>query len=216
VGSSRASLVARCLALPCLIAIGCKMPEPPGELLGSYHVEGELKVNECGSEALPAADPLSFDVQIRRDARMGYWLQGMPPARAGHVGDDGSFSFALEQAYDVPTSEQAGADDAVLNMDPDDLRDPSYYEKLDKQRSSACRLTISEKVEGSMLRTLLDDTVHESGTASDDDPDLVGVNEITMSPDSAASCARVLKDNGGPFDQLPCTAHYDLTGKLAD
>jgi hypothetical protein len=194
------------------------MPEPPGELLGSYHVEGELMVNECGSEALPAADPLSFDVQIRRDARMGYWLQGMPPARPGSIGDDGSFSFALEQVYDVPTSEQAGSDNAVLSSDPEKLMDPSYYEKIDMQRSTACRLTVSETVEGSMLRTLLDDMVHGSMTAGadEDSPDLVGVNEITMRPDSRASCARVLKDNGGPFEQLPCTAHYDLTGKLAD
>jgi hypothetical protein len=218
VGHSRSIAIAGSLATCCLLAVGCKMPQPPGDLLGSYHVQGDLTVNECGDEALPAIDPLSFDVQIRRDERSGYWLQGMPPARAGKVGDDGSFAFEMEQVYDVPTSDQVGSDDATLSMDPEKLGDPSYYEKIDAARRSACRLTISETVEGSLLHDLLDDDVltPASSSSDDDSPDLVGENVIAIAPDSVASCARVMHANGGPFQQLPCQAHYDLTGKLVE
>jgi hypothetical protein len=201
------------LSAPCGALAACAMPDPPGELVGSYRIEGALTENQCGAEALPANDPLSFEVQIRRDERSGYWLQGMPPARPGKLGEDGSFSFQLAQVYDVPETGNAAPDDAYLDPERDDLADPERFDKLEAASRSACRLTITETVAGSVLREGGSD-VHRS--PSDDSPDLVGENVIAIAADSAANCARVMRANGGPFEQLPCRASYDLTGQLVE
>ncbi|MFI5306419.1 MAG: hypothetical protein ACHQ53_03640 [Polyangiales bacterium] len=53
---------------------GCTMPQTPGDLVGSYHISAELSDNSCGDAALPAAQHLSFDVDIRSDKHGGgYW-----------------------------------------------------------------------------------------------------------------------------------------------
>lgn len=189
----------------------CAMPEPPGELVGDYHIEGALTENECGDEALPAADPLSFDVQIRRDGKAGYWLQGMPPARPGQIGGDGFFSFELRQIYDVPTN-GAAVDEPYTSSDPEELADPERFDKLDAARNGACRLTITETVEGSVLRDSEELDAEDDG--EDRGPDLVGDNVIAISKEAGSQCERVMREAGGPFEQLPCKAHYDLTGQL--
>lgn len=191
------------------------MPEPPGDLVGSYRVEGALTVNECGSEALPAIDPLSFDVQIRRDERSGYWLQGMPPAWPGRLGADGAFSFELQQSYAVPasTGNNPASDDAYLERDPDAVADPGRFERRDAANRAPCQLTITETIAGSVLREAAPG-VHRP--AGDGDPDLVGENVIAIAALVGDDCSRVLRSSGGPFDQLPCKARYDLVGELTD
>ena len=77
----------------------------------------------------------------------------------------------------------------------------------------ACRLTITEKVEGSVLREG-GSGVHRSD--KDDSPDLVGENAIVVAPVSGGNCARVIREGGGPFEQLPCRASYDLIGQLVE
>lgn len=203
------------LGAPCgALAVGCAMPQPPGDLVGSYHVQGALTVNECGEEALPAIDPLSFDVQIRRDDRSGYWLQGMPPAHQGKLGKDGSFSFELKQAYDVPaTTGRAVDDDVYLESDPEAAADPSRFERREAANRSACQLTIKETIEGSVLREGASE-VHRS--AGDGSPDLVGEHVIAIAPLAGDDCSRVKRTQGGPFDQLPCRARYDLVGQLVE
>jgi hypothetical protein len=210
--------LARALRLAVLSAPGaalgaCAMPQPPGELVGAYHIEGALTENQCGEEALPATDPLTFDVQIRRDERSGYWLQGMPPARAGRLTDDGAFSFELQQIYDVPTTTGTPSDEPFLTSDPEAAADPERFDRQEAASRAACRLTITEKVEGSVLREG-GSGVHRS--AKDDSPDLVGENAIVIAPVSGGNCARVIRAGGGPFDQLPCRASYELTGQLVE
>jgi hypothetical protein len=198
---------------PGAMVVACTMPEPPGELVGAYHIEGALTENQCGSEALPANDPLSFDVQIRRDERSGYWLQGMPPARAGRLGKDGSFAFELQQVYDVPTTTGTPSDEPYLTSDPEAAADPERFDREESASRAACRLTITEKVQGSVLREG-GSGVHRSD--ADDSPDLVGENAIIIAPESGGNCLRATRAGGGPFEKLPCRASYDLTGQLLE
>jgi hypothetical protein len=212
VSSARAWLgVAMCTAT------GCAMPKPPGELVGVYSIEGALTQNECGEDALPAANPLIFDVELRQDDGTGYWLQGMPPAWPGILTEDGEFSFELEQLYPVDPNARVQSD-PFSAMDPEALADPSYYENLDRQtQAEPCQLRIVESVEGTVLRTRASD---DAGDGPDDDddaissPDLVGDNAIDISAVPGGDCGLVMRDEGGPFDALPCTAHYDLIGTM--
>src|SRR6476646_5957698 len=76
--------------------------ELPGEHVGAYSVSGELTENSCGSAAIPAVDPLQFEVELRDDQGTGLWLRGAPPARQGKLEGDGAFRFRLESTYSVP------------------------------------------------------------------------------------------------------------------
>lgn len=65
----------------------------PGDLLGVYAVTGTLDETTCGSGALRAEDPWSFDVKLSRYQRDLYWLNGRE-AIVGDLEKDGvSFSF---------------------------------------------------------------------------------------------------------------------------
>jgi hypothetical protein len=195
------------------------MPELPGELVGVYAIEGALTKNECGDEALPAIDPLTFDVELRREGGTGYWLQGMPPARTGILSDDGAFSFESEQSYDVDPSARMQPD-PFSDMDPEALADPEAYQFDDARSGRPCRLRIVESVEGAVLRTLspLREEESDDDRAADDDDasdaDLTADNSIVVSTETGFDCGLVLREQGGPFDTLPCTAHYELVGTM--
>jgi hypothetical protein len=194
------------------------MPKPPGELVGVYSIEGALTQNECGDDALPAANPLLFDVELREEDGTGYWLQGMPPAWPGTLTEDGVFRFELEQLYPVDPNARVQPD-PFSAMDPEALADPSYYENLDQQRQGApCELHIVESVGGTVLRTRATDEAGDGADEADDEammtPDLIGDNAIDVSAVPGGDCGLVMRDQGGPFDALPCTAHYDLVGTM--
>lgn len=69
---------------PTLAAIlggaGCSGTDPyrPGESLGAFHVTGKLVSSSCGA----TADPWEFDVKLRHDRAMLYWVQGAAPISA--------------------------------------------------------------------------------------------------------------------------------------
>lgn len=192
------------------------MPKPPGELVGVYAIEGALTKNECGTEALPAADPLSFDVELRKQDGTGYWLQGMPPAWPGLLSEDGAFSFELEQSYAVDPKARR-APDPFSAMDPEALADPSAYDDFDDAaQGQPCLLRIVESLEGTVLRDLSTrGHASKSGPAPDESssPDLVGDNAIAISA-ASGDCGLVMREEGGPFEALPCAAHYDLVGTM--
>jgi hypothetical protein len=205
----------------------CMKDEPPGDLIGAYHVDGALTENTCGTDALPAADTLNFDVEIRKDDQgRGLWLLETPPAHTGALHDDGSFQFALESSYDVPTT-TTSATDAMFERDPDpeQLADPEAIDRAEMQAAQSCRLLIDESISGTMLRVSDEDGAEKSsakagergGDSGADDPgsDLIGENEISIRVGAGSGCNRVLSAQGGPFLALPCRAHYDLTGTLA-
>jgi hypothetical protein len=192
------------------------MPKPPGELVGVYAIEGALTENECGTDALPAADPLSFDVELREEDGTGYWLQGMPPAWPGLLSEDGVFTFELEQTYAVDPKARV-MPDPFSSMDPEALADPSVYERADQAMNGApCTLRIVESVAGTVLHDLSTrGHASMSGPAPTEssNPDLVADNEITISA-AEGDCGLVMREQGGPFDALPCSAHYDLVGTM--
>lgn len=198
-------------------ATGCKMPEPPGELVGAYHITGKLTENTCGTDALPAVSRLSFDVQIRRNHGSGLWVRDKPPPFSGQLGADGHFLFELSNSYTV-NGMASDPGQQLLAMDPTQLMDPTLVDRLDQQAMKSCRLTVDESIEGTLTRALIaEDAGGPSGAsaASASMSDLVAENEIAIHAASGTSCDKVLAAQGGPFAALPCHAHYDLEGDLS-
>jgi hypothetical protein len=198
--------------------------EPPGDLVGAYHVEAALTDNTCGSDALPAADSLTFDVEIRKDDQgRGLWVRATPPPRTGSLHDDGSFEFAVESAYDVPTTTNTSTEMMFeRDPDPEKLADPEAIDRDEMQAAQACRLMIEESIQGTMLRvSSMKADMKPSAKSADDSSDagagsdLIGENDIEIRIAAGSNCDRVLTAHGGPFLILPCKAHYDLTGTLA-
>jgi hypothetical protein len=193
------------------------MPEPPGELVGAYQIEGALTENTCGSRALPAIDPLSFAVEIREQDRQGLWLRDTPPARPGRLDEDGSFEFTFESRYPVTTTTESRLE-SLIEADAEKLADPAAYEDLDSMQSTPCLLLVDERVSGRLLR---DSRPAQDGdpegardAGADEEDDLVGENSIDIRAAGGTDCDLVLEAQGGPFLELPCRAHYQLSGEL--
>jgi hypothetical protein len=199
-------------------SVGCAMPKRPGELVGAYHISGELTDNSCGSSALPAANRLSFDVEIRQDHGAGLWVRDMPPPHSGRLNDDGSFAFEFTTSYTVNTMPNEAL--ATGDVDPAKLADPTLVEMQDRQAMQGCRLSVDESVNGMLHRDPRSSAdagaVSKASSSTTGDPDLVADNEIAIQTVAGSSCEMVLAAQGGPFKSLPCSAHYDLKGELAN
>jgi hypothetical protein len=65
------------LALAGSAAAGCTGHDPyrPGDSIGVFHVSGKLVSTSCGT----TPDPWEFDVRLRHDAAILYWVQGDAP-----------------------------------------------------------------------------------------------------------------------------------------
>jgi hypothetical protein len=193
-----------------LVVAGCKPSESEsaGDLVGVYAINGALVTNTCGQMALPAVNPLKFEVEIRQDDRVGYWQTDKQPQRSGELDDDGTFMFIGEQTSLV--SSMRGA----RELEPGDFVTLAPDFDL---KTTNCAMRVKETIEGSVVRRVI---LVDGGEPQIDDAnpgskhDLTGDNtiEVTATPDS--DCSKSLAAYGGPFANLPCMAHYVLSGDL--
>jgi hypothetical protein len=192
-------------------AIACTVPEPPGRLIGAYHIEGKLLENTCGTAALPASDSLSFDVEVRQDEQgRGIWRLAMPPARFGSLTPDGAFAFELQSNYRVGMSPEPF--ETLSELDPEALADPELIERLDRAGTQKpCTLAVVERIDGKLFAVRDADAGVNDAEA---EADLIGENEIAIRAGPGSVCTPVLTTYGGPFDALPCSARYELKGEL--
>lgn len=191
-------------------AAGCKPSEPDsaGDLVGVYMINGALVTNTCGQMALPAVNPLKFEVEIRQDDRVGYWQTDKQPQRAGELDDDGAFMFIGEQTSLV--SSMRGA----RELEPGDF--VSLTPDFDLKTTN-CAMRVKETIEGSVVRRVVlvdggEPQVEDANPSSKHD--LTGDNTIEVSATPDSDCSKSLAAYGGPFSNLPCMAHYVLSGDL--
>jgi hypothetical protein len=84
-------------------------------------------------------------------------------------------------------------------------------------KTTSCAMRVKETIEGSLARRVIS---VDGGTPQIDetDPnskyDLTGDNTIEVSATPDSDCSKSLAAYGGPFANLPCMAHYVLSGKL--
>jgi len=192
-----------------LAAIGCRPPpEPVGALVGVYAIDGALTENTCGQMAFPTKDPLRFEVIIRQLDQVGYWQIEKRPAKAGELEEDGAFRFTNESTSLV--SSMRGANN---ELEPEDFLslEPDFDLK-----TTTCSLKVREVIEGTLARSL--DEVDGGLDLPDSDAkhDLSGDNTIEVSPTADSDCSASLAVRGGMFQNLPCSAHYSLRGKLQE
>ena len=210
----RAVCLAFVLVLLLLVAaVGCQKPatKASGLLVGVYAIDGALIENTCGQAALPAVDPLRFEVEIRRNDRVGYWQTDKQPQQLGEIEDDGEFRFRQEQTKLVSKMRVARND-----LEPGDFA--SGQEDFDL-KTTTCAMKIRETIEGTLARTFV---WSDAGEPELDDSaprpkhDLTGDNRIEVTATDDSNCSASLAVFGGPFANLPCVAHYALQGDLQE
>jgi hypothetical protein len=207
---------ARALAAAVAIICGCqRQGKSVGELVGTYAIDGALVENTCGMMALPTVNPLNFQVEVRQSGRVGYWQLEKRPAQAGSLEDDGSFLFRSEQTTLVGRSTSARND-----LEPTDFT--SLAPDFDLQTKN-CLMTVRETIEGKLTHSLLGNPFDAGADVDAGDrersrnaKDLTGYDKIEVSATSESDCSASLAALGGPFLALPCSARYDLEGKLQD
>jgi hypothetical protein len=94
-----------------------KDPKIPGDLLGGYHVIGELEQSSCGPGALGSTDIWEFDVRLSRDARDLYWLNGREAILGYIAADDVSFRFDTRVATELSPSRPGRPGCSIVRVD---------------------------------------------------------------------------------------------------
>jgi hypothetical protein len=102
--------VLRSLALvSCALLSGClnfrKVDDAkaPGDMLGVFQVQGDLKESSCGAGALGATDSWAFEVKLSRFENDLYWLNGQETI-VGDIASDGR-SFSIKSDVQVKVSD---------------------------------------------------------------------------------------------------------------
>jgi len=75
----------------------------PGDMLGVFQVQGELKDSSCGEGALGATNAWTFEVKLSRFENDLYWLNGRETI-VGDIASDGR-TFSIKSEVEVTVSE---------------------------------------------------------------------------------------------------------------
>jgi hypothetical protein len=209
---TRTALFAAAASAIFVAAYGCTPGGThPGTLVGTYAIRGVLAENTCGQTGFPTANPLSYDVELREDDGLGYWMPSKQSQNTGSFNSAGAFHFTESQ------TEVLSMGLANPNPSPSDFvtQGPDF----DIQQKT-CAVTIDETIDGSVLRRDAADggmvvavAAADGGSASQD-TDLVGEDLIVVTPSSGSDCNMDLTAFGGAYLTLPCDARYEMTGML--
>ena len=90
------------LALSCpLVACG----ELPGKEVGTYAVHSTLDETTCGPSV--GSPERQFEVQIRRDGEVGYWIGPTQVPIQGRIDEEGKFTFRTNEQVLVREGDEA-------------------------------------------------------------------------------------------------------------
>jgi hypothetical protein len=197
-------------AAVCVLLGACKQgTDGTGTLVGVYAVRGVLVENSCGTTALPTPSPLEYNVEIREDHGVGYWMPAKSSQNAGSLTTRGEFSFSATQSA-VLSMTQGGQ-----QLQPTDFQ--TLQPDFDLQKKT-CAVTSMRRISGSLQRRNAADGGFVTEIGSVDagaDDDLVGTDIVEIAPSAGSDCNASLSALGGTYLALPCGARYLLTGTLA-
>jgi hypothetical protein len=177
------------IVLACALS-GCLVPEPNGESLGTFEVEGTLLSNGCGRDAVPAQDRFVFEVDVRDDGHIVYWRRAGSPMVMG-LRNGGALEFQTTINHRI----QAAGQRCVLAQ-RETVR--VVVETGDGGDGGANDASVDA---GALL---------DAGVPSP--ASLTGTNTIRFSEVDSALCEGLLEAEGGEFLALPCTLDYVLSG----
>lgn len=212
---------------------GC-VQEVPGEPVGAYDLVAALVENQCGQEALPVLAEVRFPVELREDDGRAVWRRKGAPLYYGVIGATGEYTFVSEIAVEVPlggaTSPEPPDWNDVFTEDPDSAAGASTCILVRREEIKVTpRIatdggisdgSVGDPADGATVDAgdagTSDAGTSDAGTSDAEAPDLEGTHRIEVLPIGTAACAPLLRIEGGPFEALPCTARYRITGSSRD
>lgn len=177
------------MRLPLALALACcaACTDPPGDLVGAYGITMHLTSNSCGATGLPLPDGYRYTAELRADPPRGYWrVPKIAPLEGSY--DAGAFSFAFSESLELGAAD-AGTLGCTL------VREEQLSGQVSLSPSDAGIAAISDA----------------SGDATANDAPLQATHNISFRPNPNGRCAAATGPLG-PFEHLPCSAHYDLVG----
>jgi hypothetical protein len=174
-----------------VLASACNPSSLPGTPLGTYNVVGALGTNTCGA-GLGAPSPWNFTVQLSEDSTTTpptlYWLSS-----------DGTemystMSSATQVSITSTVTSNVGAT-GPTDAGPDVAASAGMEGACDLAQNTVLALTLAA---GSPPTTFTGTMTYTFQTAT-------GVS-------ATSDCTAELATVGGPYNTLPCTASYSMTG----
>jgi hypothetical protein len=190
----------------CALAVcGCEPPVYPGDSLGTFDVVGALEENTCGSAAVPALDPLTFSVELRRQGALAYWRMTKQPLTTGVVMSSGALRFRTETWIPVLADEPALGYPGCALVQTEEVE--VTVDGVETETDAGAG------TDGGVVAGDASVRATDGGVVEDVEPrTLAGDNVITFAPDPASDCTPLLASLGGPWLALPCAVRYELTG----
>ncbi|MCB9667315.1 MAG: hypothetical protein H6715_04235 [Myxococcales bacterium] len=167
-----------------MLCAGCKPVSVPGEPVGHFSIVGTLRENTCGQQAVPAKNPLLFEVELRRKDSQAFWIQRGQPAVSGSISPAGHFTFSATSSWVAIAADQS----------------IGYV---------GCAISQGDTIEGTLLSEQEQDS--DAGFSAES---WTGTEHLEMTPVMGSNCAPALGSEGGAFSTLPCSVRYDLLGTL--
>jgi len=187
----------RALLLGPVLIAGCTA-QLPGEPVATYRVVMSLVENTCGSQAIISTDGKEYSVELRQEGVKGYWRRAGRPAVQGTL--DADYNFTFTSSGVVASEQDAGTD--------------------------GCQLVQDEVLSGTLRADAGGDggvpAGGDAGVAAAGDAgtdalgSLIGEDVLRITSMAGTDCSRALAAGGGPFEALPCTVRYKLTGVKRD
>lgn len=180
---------------------GCEPRVHPGQTLGTFQVVGSLDANGCGA-AVPALDPIAFEVEVRDDRGRGIWVRGDGPIQTGVQLPDGAYRFRTGATVPV-ISAQPGYRGCNLQQ----------VEMIEVHVTPTTSIALAGEDGGLQPDAgTADADAGADGGVPERAMELSGISEIQYTPTSTSDCSPLPVVNGGPWAALPCTLRYTLFG----
>lgn len=187
---------------------GCERKDP-GDSIGVFSVTGTLVENTCGHEAVPAMDPLSFEVELRySEEGLGYWILPGSPMMQGPASDPSKMTFDSESIVNVFGASNVVEETPIYGIPELSIESQTTKAGCDLRQVEHIVVTLSDSDE----------------TTTDGAPDgglralkqFTGKNTIGFRPTAESDCTPIKAENGGPFLAFPCAVDYELTANEKD
>lgn len=196
----------RALLLGPLLIAGCTS-QLPGEPVATYRVVMSLVENTCGAQAIISTDGKEYSVELRQDGVKGYWRRAGRPAVQGTL--DADYNFTFTSSGVVASEQDAGVDGCQLVQDEvlsGSLRADAGGDGGAAGGDAGAAAAGAAAAGAAATR--------DAGTEALGS--LIGEDTLRITSLAGTDCSRALAAGGGPFEALPCTVRYKLTGVRRD
>jgi hypothetical protein len=188
------------LAFGCLTVLACET-DLPGDVVGAYVVRMQLADNSCGAGVVLDEDRYTAELRAGQPPR-GFWRVPRFPPLEGRY-EDGGFRFTFAEVRELGSADAGTSGCTVFR---EELLEGTVVRPLPAAERDAAEGDGGD----AGLVTATDNAARDDAGPSQ--PPLRGQHRISFRTNPEGRC-RDHMGPLGPFERLPCSARYELTGE---